>query len=72
MVRENHYPHPCNKTLEHFQEFGLGAINPSLGVKHFHFDVRLFLTRQDSLFVQLQPGIVICLQNCDAMVYGSL
>jgi hypothetical protein len=23
MVKENYYPHPCNKTLEHFQEFGL-------------------------------------------------
>jgi hypothetical protein len=36
------------------------------------FDVRLFLMKQDSLFVQLQPGFVICLQNCNAMVYGSL
>jgi hypothetical protein len=27
--------------------------------------------KQDSLFMQLQPGIVICLQNCVAMVYGS-
>jgi hypothetical protein len=40
----------------------VGAIDPLLGgvqVKHFHFDVQLFLTEQDSLFVHLQPGIEI-------------
>ena len=28
-------------------------------MKHFHFDVELFLTKQDSLLVHLRSGIVI-------------
>ena len=34
-------------------------------MKYSHFDVELFLTKQDSLLVHLQSGIVIFFLNCD-------
>ena len=62
MVQENHYPHTYDKAMEHFQEFELEELILCLvgvHVKYFQFDVELFLTKQDSLFVHLQPGVVI-------------
>ena len=62
MVQENYYPHPSDKALEYFQEFmweKLILCLVGVYVKHFHFDVQLFLTEQDSLFECLQPGVVI-------------
>jgi len=72
MVQKNHYPHPYDKVLEYFQEFEWEQLILCLvevHVKHFHFDVQLFLTKQDSLFVHLQPGIVILFVNlwCDGL-----
>ena len=45
----NHYPHPFDKALEHFQEFVLEKLSlflVGMHVKHFHFDVEVFLTKQ--------------------------
>jgi len=50
MVQENHYSHTYDKAMEHFQEFELEELILCLvgvHVKHFHFDVELFLTKQD-------------------------
>ena len=48
--------------MEHFQEFVLEQLTFCLmgaHVRHFHFDVKLFLIEQNSLFVHLQPGIMV-------------
>ena len=61
MVQENHYPHTYDKAMEHFQEFELEELILCLvgGAREALPDVELFLTKQDFLFVHLQPGIVI-------------
>ena len=34
-------------------------------MKHFNFDVELFLTKQNSLLAHLQSGIVFLFKTCD-------
>jgi hypothetical protein len=54
MVQENLHPHPYAKALEQ-----LMLCLVRVHVEHIHFDVELFFTGQDSLFMHVQPGIVI-------------